>query len=84
MKKYYWDNENGTVISSENLELIRSEFYPDDSMEKFMSDCSYLNNGSIEPLHMEIMRQEKLLRSIKEEAEEVQKYIDYLKTIDKE
>ena len=83
MKKYYWDMESERVISIDELEKIRSEFYPDDSMEKFMSDCSYLNNGSIEPLYMEINRQKKTLLSMEDELKEIRNYIEYLEQLGK-
>lgn len=84
MKKYFWDNESERVISIEELEKIRSEFYPNDSMEKFMSDCSYLNNGSIEPLFMEIQRQKKAVMAMEDDLKELKKYVEYLQKIDKE
>ena len=84
MKKYYWDIESGSIVSAEELEKIRSEFYPEDSMEDFMRNCSYLHNGSIEPLRMEVQRQERLLRSMEEEVAEVRKHIEYLKELEKE
>ena len=53
-------------------------------MEDFMRNCSYLHNGSIEPLRMEVQRQERLLRSMEEEVAEVRKHIEYLKELEKE
>lgn len=84
MKKYYWDMESERVISIDELDKIRSEFYPDDSMEKFMCDCSYMNNGAIEPLSMEIQRLEKTLQSMLDDVTHMQTYIAYLKKIEKE
>ncbi len=80
--KYYWSIDGQCVISRQELEKIREEYYPDDSMEKFMEDCSFMNNGDIEPLYMEIQRQEKLLRSVEDEAEEIRSHIAYLKSLE--
>lgn len=84
MKKYFYDNNAGRVISLNELNGIRSELYPDKSMEQFLSDCSYRNNGTIEPLFMEITRQKKLALSMEEELKELHAYIEYLEEINRE
>lgn len=84
MKKYYWSIEDGRVISIEELERIRSELYPDDSMENFLEACSYLNNGDLEPLSMEIKRQEKILHGLENDINTVKQFISYLKGLESE
>ena len=84
MKKYYWSIEDGRVISIEELEKIRSELYPDDSMEKFLEGCSYRNNGDLEPLSMEIERQKKLIDSLTDDIRTAQRFITYLKRLESE
>ena len=84
MKKYYWSIEDGRVISIEELEKIRSELYPNDSMEKFLEDCSCRNNGDLEPLCMEIKRQEKLIDSLMDDIRTAQRFVTYLKRLESE
>lgn len=84
MKKYYWSIEDGRVISIEELEKIRSELYPDESMENFLEACSYRNNGDIEPLRMEIERQEKTLHGLEDDINTVKQFITYLKGLESE
>lgn len=84
MKKYYWSIESGRVISLEELDSIRSEFYPNDTLEKFISDCSYLNNGDIEPIELQIAREEKELAQAEEEAKRISKHIEELRNLAKQ
>ncbi len=84
MRKYYWSIEDSRIVSIEELEKIRSELYPDDSMETFLEACSYRNNGDLEPLSMEIERQQKLIRGLEDDIRTAQRFITYLKRLESE
>lgn len=84
MKKYYWSIESGRVISLEELNSIRSEFYPNDTLEKFISDCSYLNNGDIEPIELQIAREEKELTRAEEEIKQAREHLEELRNLAKQ
>ena len=84
MKKYYWSIESGRVVSLEELDSIRSEFYPNDSLEKFISDCLYLNNGDIEPIEMQIAREEKELIRAEEEIKQAREHVEELRNLAKQ
>lgn len=71
MKKYYWSIEEQRIITFEELEEYHKKYYPLDSTEKFLSDCSYLNNGDIEPLDNEIKRTKKQMCLLEKEQEEI-------------
>lgn len=84
MRKYYWSIEDSRIVSIEELEKIRSELYPDDSMETFLEACSFRNNGDLEPLSMEIKRQEKLIRDLEDNIRTATEFINYLKELESE
>ena len=71
MRKYFWSIEENRTISIDEIEKIRLQFYPEKTLSDFLSDCSYLNNGDLQPLEIEIERERKQVAILHDEEKEI-------------
>lgn len=81
MKRYYWSIEDDAIISAQELDILRSRSAPEMSLAEYITASSYLNNGDLEPLTLEIERQKKALRSADRDADTIKAFIAELEEL---